>query len=262
VTIKLHYGLRSPSGFSSLLSPTAGYPVSNTSVTPIRKPWLSSVAANGVNDDWIEHDFGSSSSIAAVCLQSVLLASGTVKTGASTPPATTYGTIGPTTVATDRHGIRKGSFATAITARYVRLDLTNAVDARAAGVYAAYSSGLMEVGAMYVFASTLVLPKQALIGPSVEYMYPEGKENLPNGQFLKFARGAPRARVRLDFLPAATDDIEQAARFAKDALCWLDLGVANRPELQWPVRFLEAEHNRALYPQTRDRVSLVFDEVT
>lgn len=262
MAIKLHYGLLSAGAFSSLQTPVTGYTVSNTSSTEVRKPWVSPLSANSVNSDWIEHDYGSSKTIAAICLQSMLQSSGTVLIGTVTPPATTYGTVSAATVATDRHGIRKGSFTGSATARYVRLNLPAAVDARTTGVFSGYSSTGMELGSLYVFGSTLTLPISALIGPAVGYDYPEGREVLPNLQTISFQRGAPRAKIRLDFLPSATQDIEQAARIAKDQLCWLDLGVAGRPELQWPVRFYAGEHNRDIFPQTRDRLSLAFEEIT
>lgn len=258
---RLHYNLIAPSAFSSLLTPATGYPVGNTTYTAIKRPWLSSVSGNGVNDDWIEHDYGSTKAVAAICLQSCLQGSGSVLVGTTTPPATTYGTIGSTTVVMSGNGIRKGSFVGAASARYVRVDFANASNARATDVFAAYGASLMELGALYVFASTIDLPVQALIDSSISYEYPQTRSQLANGSESTIARGAPYTTISLKFRPGAAHDIEKIARLARAGLCWLDLGSTTRPWLQWPVRFSEPSHDRQ-FSGGRDQVSLSFREVT
>lgn len=261
MTAKLHYNLIAASAFSSLTTAITGYEAANTATTPIRRPWVGSLAANGVNDDWIQHDLGSTKTIAAICLNSCLQGSGQILVGPTSTPATVYGTISSSTVKTGSNGVRKGSFAGAASQRYVRADFTNASNARGDGVFAAYATSLMELGAMYVFGSSMDLAVQPLIDSDYKPRYPQGKTELPNDQVVVIDRGAPSGTITLRF-SARTTDIEQIARIARAGLCWLDLGISARPELQWPVRFVEDTHTRPLASPRREAVNLVFREIS
>lgn len=261
MTAKLHYGLIAPSAFSSQLTATAGYDASNTGLSAIARPWVSTVAANGANDDWVQHDYGGTKTIAAVAINSCLQSSGQILIGTGTPPATTYGTIDATTVALAQNGVRKGSWSGAGSARYVRADFTNAATARGAGVFATYGTDFMELGALYVFANSMALPVDPLVDSDYKPRYPQNSTDLPNGQNIRVDRGAPFGTITLRF-NARDTDIEQIARIARAGLCWLDLGIANAPELQWPVRFIDDTHTRPLARPRREPVTLSFREVS
>lgn len=262
MTALLHYSLFAPSAFSSLRTATPGYEAANTAATPIRKPWVSDVPANGVNDDWVQHDYGANKSIVAIAVQSCLQGSGSILHGTTSIPATNYGTISASTVGMGGNGIRKGSWVASVSARYVRADFTNASEARGAGVYATYLNALMELGALYCFGASIALPVEPLIDSDIEYAYPQQLEKLPNGQEVQIDRGAPTARIRLRFKAGATHDIEKIARLARAGLCWLDLGIASAPELQWPVRFIDDKHTRSWVRPRREPVNLTFKEIT
>lgn len=276
MTARLHYLPYSAATYSSQQTPLTGYGAANTGTTAIRQPWISSVTANGSNDDWIEWDFGAGieRDIVVAGLQSCLQGSGTLLSSFDGiyPPATLRGIISASTVVTAANGIRKGSFVvdptySGLPIRYLRVDFTNANHARGRDIYATYPSynGIdtrMELGAMYLFGASVALPIDPLIDSEIMHKYPQGKTDLENGQVITWQRGAPKTIIRLRFRAAANHDIEQIARIAQAGVCWLDLGIDTRRDLQWPVRFVEDSHTRVLTAPRREAVTLTFEEVT
>jgi hypothetical protein len=260
MTARLHYGLRAPSAMSESTA-TSGYTGSNTATSAIRRPWVGTLAANGSNDEWVQHDYGSVVSIAAIAVNSCLQGNGSILYGNANPPVTGYGTINSTTVATALNGVRKGSWVNAVNARYIRADFTNASNMRGDGVFGAYGSNFMELGALYVFASSMTLPVDPLIDSDYKPRYPQGSTTLPNDQMVVVDRGAPSGTITLRF-NARDHDIELIARIARTGLCWLDLGVASAPHLQWPVRFVDDGHTRPLARPQREMVTLTFREIS
>lgn len=140
-------------------------------------------------------------------------------------------------------------------------------------------SSRYEVGAFFAFKQARVFPRKPLAGGvRVSYTTPQADNVLLNQRPSPVSYGPPFASIELDFIVGRSptdayaaqigalsgdDDIESIARLARAGLCWLDLGIADKPWLSWPVRFLDAEYTRrhGNAGKKMDMVTLKFQEI-
>ena len=253
MTASLYYSRFTPSAWSAT-STKSGYSASNAGSTGIARPW----ASNVLTDEQLIADLGSSQTVRAVCVQSCPVSTLDVRADNSATPTTSRGAITP---AQAGHGVYRGSRAMNASVRYVSAFFASPTLLGAtAGAYSR-EPAVYEVGALYAFGSVLTLPTEPLIDSEIDFEYPQQTEKLPNGQQIVVSRGAPVATITLRFRPSASHVIEQVARIARAGITWLDLGVTARPDLQWPVRFVDDAHGRQ-FRGGRDVVTLRFREVT
>lgn len=249
----LYYSRLSPSSWSAT-STKAGYSASNAGSTGIARPW----ASNATGTQQLIGDLGSAQTVRGICIQSCPVSTIDVRADNSATPTTSRGSITP---ALARHGVYRGSLGVNISARYLSAYFASPTLLGAgAGVYSKEPAAY-EVGAFHAFGAVLTLPCEPLLESDIQHSYPQSVEQLPNGQAMVISRGAPYATISLRFRPTASQDIEQIARIARAGICWLDLGVTARPQLQWPVRMIEEAHART-FQGGADVVTLRFREVT
>ena len=249
----LYYSRLSPSSWSAT-STKSGYSASNAGSTGIARPW----ASNATSTQQLIGDLGSTQTVRGICIQSCPVSTIDVRADNSATPTTSRGSITP---AQARHGIYRGSLGVNISARYLSAYFASPTLLGAgAGVYSKEPAAY-EVGAVHAFGAVLTLESEPLLESEIQHNYPQTTEQLPNGQTLVVSRGAPYAELSLRFRPTAGQDIEQIARIARAGICWLDLGVTARPELQWPVRMVEDTHARS-FQGGADVVTLRFREVS
>jgi hypothetical protein len=253
MTAKLYYSLHSPSSWSATSTKT-GYSASNAATTGIRRPW----ASNATGAQQLIADLGSSKTIRGLAVQSCPVSAVAAYVDNIATPTTDRGDITP---AQASHGIYRGLLAMNVSARYASayFDSPTLLGANA-GVYSV-EPAVYEVGAMYAFGAVMDLPVEPLIDSDIDAVWPQSNERLPNGAETVITRGAPFVRINMRFRPSASHDIEKIARIARAGLCWLDLGVAARPELSWPVRWVDDNAQRR-FSGGRDQVSLSFREIT
>lgn len=253
MTAKLYYSLHTPSSWSAT-STKAGYSASNAGSTGIRRPW----ASNATGTQQLIADLGSSKTIVGLGIQSSPVSEIFVYADNSATPTTDRGTITP---AQASHGIYHGLLAMSVSARYASAYFDSPTMRGAdAGVHS-IEPAVYEVGALYAFGAVMDLPVEPLIDSDIDAIWPQSNERLPNGAEVVITRGAPYQRINLRFRPGAAHDIEKVARIARGGLCWLDLGVAARPELSWPVRWTDDNAQRR-FSGGRDQVALTFREIT
>lgn len=249
----LYYSRLSPSGWSAT-STKSGYSASNAGSVGVARPW----ASNVLTDEQLTADLGSAQTVRGICLQSCPVSTVDVRADNSSTPTTSRGAITP---AQGRHGIYRGSLGVNISARYLSAFFASpALYGANPGVYSR-EPAVYEVGAFHAFGAVLTLPTEPLLESEVVPRYPQTIEQLPNGRSVPISRGAPYSEITLRFRPTASQDIEQIARIARGSVCWLDLGVAARPELQWPVQMIEDAHGRQ-FQGGADTVQLRFREIT
>lgn len=194
----------------------------------------------------------------------------------------------------DRHGIARlrgvnynaNMLPIAYTARYVRVSNNNNDNDLSGLNYGlgAYRSRpdlagvTAEVGALYVFDSFRPLVSTVRNGARVTYNLGREVRETPAGRLYASRRSPPYCEVELDFtvrrsptseyrtltgLSEGDDDIEVVARLASAEVCWLDLGIADKPWLSWPVRLVDADFDRRVRVAggSQDQITLKFREV-
>lgn len=254
MTAILYYSQHVPTAWSATTA-HASYPASNAGVQQIAAPWAPT--AGGIQQ--LTADLGSSKTIRAIAYQSCPVSAVEARADAAINPPTTV--IGSATPQIERHGIYRAHVAADVSARYVSAYFNSpALKGGDPGTYAV-SPATYEVGAMYVFGAVLTLPINALIDSEADYNYVHQIERLANGSVVTIERGPPHALIRLDFRPDRTQDVERLARVAQAGICWLNLNIPNRPELQWPIRFADDGFKRT-WSGGVDRVSVTLREVT
>ena len=245
MTAKLHHTLRIATSASATTA-NADYPAANVLTPRIRRPWRSTSIVAEQN---LILDLGASVAITAVALQDVNFASCEVLADNSATPTTSRGTL---TTYAGKNGRRRGSLAVAQTVRYVRFKI-------AAGT-PTDSAAYFNVGYVPVFTATLTLPRDPSYGADVENVEPQTTFDLVNDQGQPLKRGPDHDEIRLPFVATPAQDVEEARRRARAALCWLDLGDATQAWLQWPVRAFAARQGRRLERFNRDTLSIAFSE--
>lgn len=247
---KLHYNMRDL-GVPTATSQAAGYSVLNLAESPVDKPWRSTT--NALQN--IDIDLGSAVAVTAVGVQMTNAPSFTVLADTFTPPTTNRGTLTPYA---DNAGRRKGGLAFTATVRYIRLQIpaTSVVADDDDTVQTYYT-----VGALYVFGSTLMLPRDPSYAASVKVNTPQQRVDLPNGQALAVVTGPNVSEISLPFSVRSSHDIERAGRLARLGPCWLDLDIASERWRQWPVRSVEDNFTRRIARVNAEAVELAFREM-
>ncbi len=122
--------------------------------------------------------------------------------------------------------------------------------------------GYYTVGSVYVFGSTLTLPRDPLYGQSnLELLTPQTSIDLSNGQNVTSTNGAAVTQITLGFSARAQDDVERARRLARIGPAWLDLDIASERWRQWPVRSVAERVTRSVARINAERVELPFREL-
>jgi hypothetical protein len=253
MTASLYYSRLTAASWAATSS-KSGYTASNAGSTGIARPW----ASNATGTQQLTGDLSTTQTIRAIALQSCPLSTADIRVDGSSTPTTSRGAIVP---AQAGHGVYRGSLAMNVSARYVSAYWTGpTLLGGNAGVYSREPASY-EVGTLYAFGATLSLPCEPLLESDLSFEYPQTVERLPNGQQITVSRGAPVATITLRFRPTASQDIERIARIARAGISWLDLGIAARPDLQWPVKCIEDSIGRQ-FRGGADAVALTFREVT
>lgn len=215
-----------------------GYEASNAANYSVGRPWKATVATAS----WLQIDLGSSKSIDAICINDTNASSCTVTYGASSPPGTTLGTL---TTYPDGQGRRKGHIEAGVSGRYIRLSFSGSpVDGTA-----------WYVGSLLLLADVLSVPTP-LYPFNLDFERGQDNVRMPNGRELAIVRGLSRARLGLSWRVAAGTDIEAIARTIREQEAWLDLAVAGRGDLQWPVSCVADTLTRRIEGYNRERHDL------
>lgn len=245
MTAKLHHTLRAPVTATGTTA-AADYPATNVLSPRIRRPWRStSIAA----DQNLILDLGASVAITAVALHDVNFASCEVLADNAATPTTSRGTL---TTYAGKNGRRRGSLAFSATVRYIRFRIPLGTPTDGAAYF--------NVGYAPPFQATLTLPRDPSYGADVDSVEPQSPFDLVNDQGQPLRRGPDHDEVRLPFVATPAQDVEEARRRARAALCWLDVGDATQAWLQWPVRAFAARQVRRLERFNRDTLSIAFSE--
>lgn len=225
-------------GTLSASTAATGYEAVNANDYAVGRAWRSTTAGAS----WLQIDLGSSRSLDAICINETNAASVAVTYGASSPPGSTLGTLA---THADGQGRRKGRIEGDV-ARYVRLSFSGTPTDGAA---------YWTVGSLLLLTDQLAVPDPLL---PLQLDFERGQDNvqLPNGRELPIVRGVSRARLGLSWRVVADVDIEAAARTLRAQECWLDLAVADRPDLQWPVSFPGKQFSRRIEGFNRERFDL------
>lgn len=235
----LRHTVRIPSAVTAT-SAAASYPASNLLVPSVRRAWRST----GTGAQNIDLTIPSTAS-PWLCVQDCNATQIEVRYGASI-------LVGTFATAQDRHGRRRLSVQIPATATALRLTLSGTPTDGA---------GFWQMGAVYVFASSLSLPDNPLLGSEANPSWPQTRVDLPNGERVVIDRGTPRQQLNLRFRTPRTADIDALVRLARAGICWLDLGVTANRELQWPVRFDSDTSTRAFATAAQDEQAIPLREV-
>lgn len=245
MTAKLHHTALPIDAVTATTAAT-GYPAIAITIPGVGRPWRStSTASNN-----LDIDLGTTRTAPVICLQGPNAGTCTLSYGSAAYTTTSAGTQ---TLSRDRHGRRKHSLALAGSVRFIRLVFGATLPDDAADYF--------ELGAVYVFSSTLALPEEALFGSEARARWPQTRIELPNGNELLFERGVPRQHLTMRFRSLRTTDAEELARRARRAPCWLDMDVSANRELQWPVRMIEPEIGRSFVRPLQDETTIPLAEI-
>jgi len=224
----------------------ADYPATNLLTPRVGLPWRSLDLTGGD----VILDLGVSKTVKAIAIQDTNTADITVYAD-NAPSPTTY--RGDLMQSMDRSGRNKALFihGSSFGARYVRLaffdgptdDLT-----------------YYRAGAIYVFSSESVLPRDPIYPVEIGYNEPMTAHDLPNGQDVPVNRGPNYHELRLDFALRPDQDVEFMRRQARAGVCWLDLGLVYGG-LSFPVMHVESRGGRMIERQNRETVSVPLREV-
>jgi hypothetical protein len=251
---RLYHNQRFIASNIAATSAAASYPAIHMRLLSTERAWRST--SNALQN--IDIDLNSSVPVTGVCVQGTNAPSFTVFGDAAITPATTNrGTITPVA---DGNGRRKGSINLGgLSLRYLRLQIP------AAGVVADDDGTVQSyytIGAVYVFGSTLNLPRDPIYGQSsIQHVTPQTSVNLANGQNVTSNDGAPYSNIAVGFGVRADQDIERARRMARLGACWLDLDIASERWRQWPVRSVTEQADRRLTRINGEQVDLQFREL-
>ena len=250
MTARIHYNQRSPTAVAATSS-DGNFPVANINTTPVDRQWrsTSTVLQN------IDIDLGSSLPITAVCVQHTNAPAFTVLADNSNPPTTARGTL---TTYADNGGRRKGKLEFSATVRYIRLQVAASV---AVAEENGTALGYYYIGAAYVFANTLNLPRDPSYGSPINHNAAQETIELPNGQAIAVALGPVYSTMELGFTVGSSADIERVRRLAALAPVWLDLDVASERWRQWPVRCTADRVTRNVARINGERVEIPLREI-
>lgn len=207
-------------------SNAAGYVPGNALLIPVAREWRSTTTGAS----WLQLDLGSSQTVAAIAITGCNFTSCTVQADNSATPTTGRGTL---VAGLDRQDRRKGMlvFAAPAAVRYLRFTIAAGTPADGAAFWRG--------GTAYVFGASLSLPRDALYGGSgVDWITPQQRTDLGNGNVETVDTGVPRAELALQFRGREVDDVEEIRRRSRAGACWFDMGLTDRG-MQWPVRNVE-----------------------
>lgn len=238
--------------YSGMLTPVSatastaasGYAAANALIPGVNRGWKST----GTGSQWITVDLGASLAVVGVALQAIDGANIGVSVYADNAAApTTY--RGVMSIGSDANARSKGIFAFSATVRYIRC-------------YVAGSS-TVGVGSIFVFTAATNLNRGPLYGQTtITPITPQVSNELPNGIIETYATGSATTEISMGFGPAPTDDLDAVRRAARAGPCWLDFGLSNQRDRQWPVRHVEDKSPRKIDRYNRESQSLTFREIT
>lgn len=242
----LYYARISPSGLTAT-SAASGYSASNADTYAIGRPWRStSTAANDLQANFslqtLRGVMAQDTNIAAPSVYYIASGGGSVLLSApGVPPA-------------EPNGRRKILVPCNVSAQGWKLSAASATPTDGASFHS--------VGALYAWGAVLSLPVDPLIGSRIRRARPRVQSDLANGQQSDAKTGPAYTRaITLRFRVPAGADLEQIERLADAGVCGLDLGIASRRDLCWPVVCRMASIDRAMTRAAQDEVELEFLEV-
>lgn len=204
---------------ASATTEASGYPASNAGLESIRRPWRST----SLIETTVVLNIASATA-AAVLLTDVNFASATIKNAADA-------TLGTLTSAADKlTGRRRGLLVAAIAA-------TTAIKVVIPAGTPTDGAAFWKIGAAYIFATGVTLPRDPENGCSLESIFPKLSTELPNGQIAEAALGDDVLVLTLPFKREYNEDGLELARRARAATIGLAINTDNYPELCLPVRF-------------------------
>ena len=245
MSAKCYHTLRLAVGASATTA-AADYPASHVLTPRVRRPWRSTTIGAEQN---LILDLGSSLALELVGLQDCNFAGCDVYADDNATPTTLRGSV---TLAKDKGGRFKASAAFSATARYVRVSIPAGATTDGAAFF--------RVGYLPVFGAVHAFERDPLYGSSVEVIEPMTQVELANDQGQPVNRGPSYSVLRLGFAAQPSQDVEQVRRFARAALCWVNLEDVAQPWLQFPVRAFDARSARRLDRFNRDTTDMVLSE--
>lgn len=228
-------------------SAAPGYPAANVLLPAVALAWRSTSAVAQT----LDIDLGASYNAPTLCLAGLTAARVRIEWGAASVAENSSGYID---VPRDASGVRRVSRPLAKPTRYVRVSLSpiEAAPDDGADYYA--------IGALYVFAQTLTLPDDPLLGSEAGVAWPQTRIDLPNGTAIAVDRGTPRQVLSLRFRSPRSADVAQLVRLCRRSICWLDLQHPTARALQWPVRHVADTMPRTLARPEQDDITVELRE--
>lgn len=242
----LYYSRIAASGYSATTS-ASGYSASNAGLYAIARPWRStSTAANDLQANF------SLQTLRGVMVQDTNIASPSVYSIASGGGSVLLSS--PGTPPQEPNGRRKILVACNVMAQGCKISAASGTPTDGASYHS--------VGALYAWGAVMSLLCDPLLGSSVRRVRPRVQADLENGQRADAKTGPAFAdRILLRFRVQAGQDLEAIERLADAGVCGLDLGIANRRDLAWPVVCTARSIERAMSRANQDDVELEFMEV-
>lgn len=226
--MKLHYNKLTPTVFSATTA-AAGYPATNLGNESVQRPWR----ATGLLAEDVKLQLPAVATIQTLTVQDVNFASATVEKSVD---GAAWVAVGVMTTYADRHGRRRGS---------ITINAAGQLAVRFRIAAGASTDGLAywRCGSASLFGSVVTLSATADYGYTVNTRRPRVAVELANGSEATATTGPNVDRIELSFPRQNTELIDDLVQKPTAGTCWLDMGLPNYPEQQWPVRCLASNVN-------------------
>jgi len=242
----LYYNRIAPGSYSAT-SAASGYAAANVDGYAIGRPWRSTSTA--AND--LQANFGLQT-LRGIMVQDTNIATPSVYYIASGGASVLLSS--PGVPPQEPNGRRKILVACNVSAQGCKLNAASATPTDGASYHS--------VGSLYAWGAVLSLACDPLTGSSIRRARPRVQADLDNGQRADAKTGPAYAdSIKLRFRVQAGQDLEVIERLADGGVCGLDLGIANRRDLAWPVMCQARSLERAMSRANQDEIELEFFEV-